>query len=57
MKTYGEIRKNIESKLSKEIGMWALKGQIIKIRELAPLIAQGKMTYDHALSQIKAIVF
>lgn len=50
--TYGEIRKKVEAKLHKKIGLSASKAQVDKIRELAPKIATGEMKFDDALQEV-----
>lgn len=53
--TYGEIRKKVEIKLSKAVGILATKDQTTKIRELAPKVAEGTMTYADALDEIESL--
>lgn len=50
--TYGEIRKKVEIKLNKEFPD-ATKDQLHLIRKLAPDVAEGTLTYDDAVEQIK----
>lgn len=50
--TYGEIRKRVEVKMNRQIGVDASQAQIEKIRELAPLVAEGKMKYEDAYQEV-----
>lgn len=53
--TYGEIRKGIEVKLHAAIGISGSPDQVQRIRELAPKVAEGKMTYDQALLEVETV--
>lgn len=50
--TFGEIRKKVEAKMNKEIHP-ASPEQVTRIRKLAPKVAEGTITYDAAIEEIR----
>lgn len=53
--TYGEIRKKVEVKMHKELGVNITQAQVVEIRKLAPLVAEGKIKYNAAIAKVKLL--
>ena len=51
--TFGEIRRRVESKLHREVGVAVSREQITLIRRLAVLVAEGKMSTEQALAMVR----
>lgn len=52
--TYGEIRKDVEIKLNRRF-MNATQEQVKKIRELAPVVANGEMSMADAVLEVDSL--
>lgn len=57
--TLGEIRKDVETKLHRrflKLRIMPTENQTIKIRELAPEIAEGKLNINDAFAEIRMVL-
>ena len=51
--TLGDIRKRAEISLYRHLPFDITEEQVIKVRELAPLVAEGKMSLEAAVLEVE----
>lgn len=53
--TFGEIRRDVETKMHKRLGVSISVEQLDKVRELSPKVAEGKLNFEAAILEVEAI--